>query len=127
VRGRPASSSAIQRLRDELDRDIRLLQSLLPGSDAHRRLAARIEQKTQKLLDLVEQTDEADRRVQAQMRAEHARRQLTPAQETRRAGLLLVVVGSVVAYFAWGTWWLVAAAILLLAGLVAVFMPTHLT
>lgn len=118
--------TAVERLRAELDRDARLLQSLSPGSDAHRRLSARLEQKTQELLDKEEEKEAADRRMRAAMRAEQARREarkLTPDQEARAGGLLFVVGGAVFGYFAWGSWWLVAAVIIFLVGLAAMIAP----
>ncbi len=89
-------SDPIERLRREIDRDARILGSLTSDTEAHRRMAASIEQRTNELMDKIDAKNESDRRFQDGVRADQARRaarKLTPDQETRAGGALFVAIG----------------------------------
>ncbi len=125
----PTPRSPVDRLRDELDRDARLLQALSPGSEAHQRLAARIEERSRQLLDRIDEQEEVDRRRREAIIAESTRRQagqLSEGAQQRLAGGVFVLIGIGIAYIGWGTWWLVLAGVVLILGLISLFAPPDL-
>lgn len=125
----PTPRSLVDRLRGELDRDARILAALTPGSEAHQRLSARIEERTRQLLDRLDEQEQSNRRFREAMRAESARRQapqLSEEAQQRLAGAAFVLIGIGIAYVGWGTWWLALAAAVLIIGLISLFAPGDL-
>lgn len=125
----PPPRSPMDRLRDELDRDARLLQALTPGSDAHERLASRIEERTCQMLDRIDEQEESERRYREAMLAESTRRQasqLSEGTQQRLAGGAFVIIGIGIAYIGWGTWWLALAGVVLILGLISLLAPADL-
>lgn len=116
-------SNPIDRLRQELDRDTRILASLTAGTDAHRRMSASIEQRTTELMDKIDTKEAAEQRSRDILRADHARQaaaRLTPDQEVRAGGAVAIGIGCIVGYFTWGSWWILIAVALILIGLLGV-------
>jgi hypothetical protein len=113
-------------LRDELDRDARLLQVLTPGSEAHQRVSGRIEERTRQLLDRIDEMEESYRRhLEAVIAASPPRREAQLAERTDRrfAAVVCVIIGTGIAYVGWGTWWLAFGGVSLIIGLINLFAP----
>jgi hypothetical protein len=103
-------------LREKIDQDTNLLGSLDPKSDTYRRLQARITDQTTQLLDYEDILERRRQQLAAEEAIRAMSRPISPAGEAAGAGLLFTVPGLLVAYFGWGTWWLVLAIALLLFG-----------
>lgn len=112
------SEKTVQALREQLDQDTRILASLDPNSDTHRRLADRVEQRTAELLNAEDQRERQHQATQHAMIEQHRRDQ--EVNERTGAGAALLV-GVVVSYAGWGTWWLVLGIVLILGGLCGLF------
>lgn len=112
------SDKTVQALREQLNQDTQILASLDPNSDAHKRLTARIERQTTELLDIEEQREHQRRAMQSAMVEQHQRETENSA---RIGGLIMAVIGGVVVYTGWGTWWLLLGIVLIIAGLVGLF------
>ncbi|UJW36911.1 hypothetical protein L3Q67_45415 (plasmid) [Saccharothrix sp. AJ9571] len=117
------SEKAVQALREQLNQDTQILASLDPNSDAHERLSARIERQTIQLIDFEEQRErqrEQQRRALQAALAEQRRR------EDEVAGLvgplIFAVIGGIIIYVGWGSWWLLLGLVLAVLGVLGLFV-----
>jgi uncharacterized protein YjeT (DUF2065 family) len=108
----------VQALREQLNQDTQILASLNPDSDTYQRLAARVEHQTADLLDYEDQRERQHHATQRAIAEQHRRDSET---EIRMGGLVAAVIGGIVTYTGWGTWWLALGIFLILTGLVGLF------
>jgi hypothetical protein len=112
------SEQTVQALREKLNQDTQILASLDPKSDTYQRLAARIEHQTVDLLDYEDQREQQRQAMQRALTEQRHRDQQSDARMTAGIGLL---IGAVITYTGWGTWWLVLGLFLILGGLIGLF------
>ncbi|WP_436493397.1 hypothetical protein [Actinokineospora sp. HUAS TT18] len=109
-------------MRTKLQDDSQLLSSLDPDTTAYQRLQSRIERDTNQLLDL----EEAAERRRA-LAAEYARAEYQRQEDNavKGGGAIMALIGFVVVYGTWGSWWLLAGLALMAIGIGAVFTDTR--
>lgn len=112
------SEKAVQALREQLNQDTQILASLDPNSDTYQRLAARVERQTAELLD---HEDQCERQRQAAQRALAEQHRRDRESDARMGGFVAILIGGVITYTGWGTWWLVLGIFLVLGGLYGLF------
>jgi hypothetical protein len=112
------SEQTVQALREKLSQDTQVLASLDPNSDTHRRLAARVERQAAQLLDY---EDQREHQRQAMQRVLVEQRRRDAEVDTRAVGFFGILIGGVIVYAAWGTWWLVLGIIFIVVGLCGLF------
>jgi len=112
------SEKIVQALREQLNQDTQILASLNPNSDTYQRLAARVERQTDELLDY---EDQRERQRQATQRALAEQHHRDKQSEARMGGFIGILIGGVITYTGWGTWWLVLGIFLILGGLYGLF------
>lgn len=105
-------------MRQQLNQDTQILASLDPNSDTYQRLAARIERQTAELLD---KEDQRAQRREAAQRGQAEQHRRDTQTEARMSGFLGVLIGGVIIYTAWGTWWLLLGIVLVIGGLYGLF------
>lgn len=108
----------MQALREQLNQDTQILASLDPNSDTYQRLAARVERQTAELLDYEDQRERQRQATQRVLADQHRRDRESDA---RMGGLVAILIGGVITYTGWGTWWLVLGVFLVLGGLYGLF------
>jgi hypothetical protein len=104
----------LKTLREKIDNDGQLLAALDPQSDAFTRLQARITDDTTRLLDY-EAILKARRDAIA---ADEARSAPKPLNQDLLGALGASVIGLIVTYVTWGSWWLLIGVGLLIVGVV---------
>lgn len=113
-----AFEKTVQALREQLDQDTRLLAFLPPGSVTYDRLATRVEHRTAQLLSYEDRLDRQQRAAEHAALERHRRQE---QNEARLGGCLFILIGAVITYAGWGTWWLALGILLIAAGLLALF------
>lgn len=108
----------LKTLREKIDQDTKLLASLDESSDAYSRLQARITDQTTQLLDY----EEILERRRVAVAAQEAGRTSGSGNEEVIGGLVFAVIGFVITYAAWGSWWLPLGIVLLILGIVGVIV-----
>lgn len=108
----------MQALREQLNQDTQILASLDPNSDTYQRLAARVERHTAELLDY---EDQRERQRQATRRTLAEQHRRDRDSEARMGGFVAILIGGVITYTGWGTWWLALGILLILGGLYGLF------
>lgn len=112
------TGKTVQAMRDQLSQDIQILASLDPSSETHRRLSARIQRDTNKMLDYEEQSKQRQRAYAAAAATKQHRREETYGVGT---ALFLTALGGVIIYTGWGSWWLLLGIFFVASGLVGIF------